>query len=392
MLNNTRALTLAGLISLAAASALAWERPEAPDGLKTVTAGGASLTLWPYTTSDFETPSDPVNLVFPNADPRAIRQELMKLGGQRPGFPAVPGIGCTWSDAMGYEQAAYGEPEGWVGGAVQLACVMPGAPLGSPFRFHVRLFRQGDHTVGNAHYEVLISGTAEHEVLSWDLARELVLYDAVRTGAVPSAAVSLIDPPSFRAVRRPVYDGLASSPGGPLLLAGLGLSTVGLLPTADVPIPTSGQARVLVASIHFQPVQAKTTTTATIGYGIVVPKPFCATGPADFVKLEGPLEFAMTVHTNPSGRYDRSYLVGGTLRVTPLQLVLPPSSPPTFLPAGDPVEALVFETHRGTLTDERGQVTERAAQLLLGDPRQTLSWSFAAGHADRFARQILCGE
>lgn len=311
MWNSTRSLTLAGLLSLVAVPVPASEGPEAPDGLRNVTAAGESLTLWPYTTSDFENPSDPLNLVFPNADPRAIRQALLKLDGSRPGFPAVPSIGCTWTDAMGYEQAAYGEPEGWVGGAVQLACVMPGAPLGSPFRFHVRLFRQGAHTVGNAHYEVLISGTAEHEVLSWDLARELVLYDAVRTGAVPSGVVSLIDPPSFRAVRRAVYNGLASSPQGVLLLAGLGLSTAGLPSNADVPIPTSGQARVLVTSIDFRPKRQTTTTTTRVSYGIVVPKPFCATGPYDFVKLEGPLDFAMTVHTNPSGRYDRSYVLGG---------------------------------------------------------------------------------
>ena len=82
---------------------------------------------------------------------------------------------------MGYEQAAYADPEGWVGGAVQLACVQPGAPLGSPFRFHIRLFRSGEHTLGNAHFEFLIPGTAEHEVLSWDLAREFVTYDMGRT-------------------------------------------------------------------------------------------------------------------------------------------------------------------------------------------------------------------
>jgi hypothetical protein len=58
---------------------------------------------------------------------------------------------------------------------------------------------------------------------------------------------------------------------------------------------------------------------------------------------------------------------------------------------GDPVDALVFEAHRGTLTDRRGQVTERAAQILLGDPGQSLSWRFAAGHTDHFAREILCG-
>ena len=105
------------------------------------------------------------------------------------------------------------------------------------------------------------------------------------------------------------------------------------------------------------------------------------------MRLAGPLDFSLTVHTNPSGRYDRRYQVGGTLEVTPMR----PTSPTTFVPAGDPVDALIFESHRGTLRDERGQVTEIGAQVLLGDPRQSLTWQLAAGNPDRFARQILCG-
>jgi hypothetical protein len=353
--------------------------------LKDVVAAGESLTLWPYTTSNFESPSDPVNLIFPNADPRAIRQELLKLDGARPPFATLPGGNCTWADAMGNEHAAFAEPAGWVGGAVQLACVQPGAPFGSPFRLHVRLFRSGGHTLGGAHFEFLIPGTAEHEVLSWDLAREFVTYDMGRTGVLTAApsAVGLIPAGAFRTVRRPVFLGLVQAGAGPLL-ASLGLVAP---TTGDVPIPTSGQARVLVSSIDFEPCQSETTTTTRVTYSIVVPKPFCATGPYDFVKLEGPLDFSMTVHTNPSGRYDRTYLIGGTLVVTPMT----PTSPTTFIQVGDPVDALVVESHRGTLTDLRGQVTEKAAQVLLGDPTQSISWRFAAGHTDHFARQILCG-
>lgn len=94
----------------------------------------------------------------------------------------------------------------------------------------------------------------------------------------------------------------------------------------------------------------------------------------------------MTVHTNRSGRYDRTYLIGGTLRVTPMT----PTSPTTFVPTGDPVDAIIFEAHRGTLTDHHGQVTEEVAQALLGEPRQSLSWRFGAGDKDYFARQVLC--
>jgi hypothetical protein len=112
MTKSLRLSAIAGLACLWAAAAVAdgphgrpWgQRP--PTGVIHVSAGGENLHLWPYTTSDFETPSDPVNLVFPNADPRAIRQELMRPKGPRT-FPFnLPPFGdCQWTDAMGYEQA-----------------------------------------------------------------------------------------------------------------------------------------------------------------------------------------------------------------------------------------------------------------------------------------------
>lgn len=386
MRKNACSLTLVGLLTLAAAPSPAWhdtDPPEPPAGVKHIDAAGVPLALWPYTTSDFETPSDPINLIFPNADPRAIRHTLMKLDGSRPAFATLPGGGCTWTDAMGYEQAAYGDPEGWVGGPVQLACVTPGAPLGSPFRFHIRLFRQGEHTHGNAHFELLIPGTAEHEVLSWDLAREFVSYDMGRTRRLTGAPslIGVITPGAFRAVRRPVFLALEQMGAGDLLKA-LGLK---LPDSGDVAIPTSGEARVLSSAIRFRPRNSRETTTTRVSYSIVVPKPFCAKGPFDLVRLEGPLDFSMTVETNRWGRYERNYMVGGTLRVTPI-------SPTTFQPSGDPVDAVIFEAHRGVLSDRRAQVSEKAAQVLLGDPRQSLSWRFAAGGFDRFARQVLCGD
>jgi hypothetical protein len=371
-----------------AAPARAGGRVPPPEGAVQISAGTETLDLWPYTTSDFETKSDPVNLIFPGADPRAIRQELMKLDGNRPPFAFLPlGAGaCTWMDAMGYEQAAWGEPDGWVGGAVQLACVAsPAQPLGSPFRFHVRLFRVGDHTQGAAHFEILIPGTAEHEVLSWDFAGQLVLHDVARTGTLAAApsAVGLVPAGSFRAVRRPVFDALVAGGLGPLLAA-LGLTAPA---TGDVPIPTSGQAAVLATSIDFEPGKSKLEASTDVTYDVVVPRPFCATGPLDLVRIQGPLHFAQSVHTNRSGKYEKRYLIGGTLQVTPVR----PTSPTTFEPTGDPVDACISETHRAILTDHHGQVTEHASQVQLGDEQQSLRWTFGAGRWDRFRRDVSCG-
>lgn len=377
---------LTALLCLPPLAAAAWDGPDAPDGLRDVVAGAERLTLWPYTTSDFATPSDPINLLFPNADPRAIRQKLMALDGVRPPFARVPGANCTWTDAIGYEQAAFADPAGWVGGAVQLACVTPGAPLGAPFRFHIRLFRSGRNTIGNAHFEFLIPGTAEHEVLSWDLARDFATYDVGRAGVLTAApgAVGLIPRGFFRSVRRPVYQALAAAGAGELL-ASLGLA----LPDAgDVPIPTSGAASTLVGGFQLRRAPSHATTTTRVDYSIVVPKPFCAVGPYDFVRLAGPLDFAMTVETDRYGRYERRLVVGGTLEVTPMM----PTSATTFIEAGDPVPGLVFESHHGALSGRGGQVTEKGAQVLLGDPQQSMRWRFGAGGADYFSRQLLCGD
>jgi hypothetical protein len=397
MPKSLRLLAIAGLACLGAAAAVADgshglpgnQRP--PSGVIHVSAGGERLTVWPYTTDDLRTPSDPVNLVFLNADPRAIRQELLKLDGDRTGSPfaALPMGDCTWEDGMGNEQAAFGRPERWVGGAIQLVCVHHGFPLGDPavpFRYHVRLFRIGAHTLGGAHFELLIPGTAEHEALSWDLARELVAYDLGpgRAGAVivPPELVGLIPGGYFRAVRRPIYDGLTgpSSPPGLMYFLETVLRLVPPDATSDVPIPTSGEARAFITDIEFAPARTHEVTTTQVDYGVDVPKPFCATGPGDFVHLGGRLQFTLSVSTLPSGHYERTHTIGGTLRVTPLG--------PGAGPAAD---ASIFELHRAWIGDRRAQATEQAQQSLLGDPFQTKAWSFAAGDVDRFLEKVVCG-
>jgi hypothetical protein len=392
MPKSLRLLAIAGLACLGAAAAVADgshglpgnQRP--PSGVIHVSAGGENLVLWPYTTDDFATPSDPINLIFPNADPRAIRQELLKLDGSRGApFAGLPMGDCTWEDGMGNEQAAFGRPERWVGGAIQLVCVHHGFPLGDPalpFRYHVRLFRVGAHTLGAAHFELLIPGTAEHEALSWDLARGLVAYDLARTGTVvpPPEPIGLIPAGTFGVVRRPIWQGLVDLGGGALipLLEGLGLYPAP--GPGDVPIPTSGEALALVTDIEFAPTRTHLVTTTQVDYGVDVPKPFCATGPGDFVHLGGRLQFTLSVSTLPSGHYERTHTIGGTLRVTPLG--------PGAGPAAD---ASIFELHRAWIGDGRAQATEQAQQSLLGDPFQTKAWSFAAGDVDRFLEKVVCG-
>ncbi len=373
--------TFVALLSATALPALASPSAPPPAPVVTISAGAESLSIWPYTASDYSgAPSDPVNLVFLDTDPRAIRQALMALDNHRPAFAGLPTADCSWIDAMGNEQTAYGAPEGWVGGEVQLACTNPAQPLGYPFRVHLRLFRIGRHVLGGAHFEIQIPGTAEHEVLHWDLARNFVAFDVARTGTLRTAptAVGLGTPGAFRAVRRPVFDALVGM-GASGLLTSLGL-VAPATPGADVPIPTNAQASVLDSAAAFDSDQSDLRTAVDVNYNVVVPKPFCSNGPNDFVRLQGPLHLAMRVHTTPSGKYDRFYTVSGMLRVTPLA------------PGGAASDALISEVHRAVLTDDRDQVVEQVSQVLLSHPQQLLVRSFASGQIDRAFSAVSCGQ
>jgi hypothetical protein len=379
------------ILLLTASAAGASPQVAAPAPLVNLAVGGYSLAIWPYTfqgPGEPGTPSDPINLIFPGVDPRAIRQAMMAIDPTtRSAFPPIAPFTCRWADAMGNEQASWADAEGWVGGEVQLGCVGEGAPLGNPFRFHLRLFRHGDVTLGAAHFEYLIKDTAEHEALAWDFARTFVMYDMVRSGILTAApaAVPLIAPGTFKSVNGDVYDGLVRGGAtGILSLAGLPMKPV--LDRTPVPIPTNGVAMVLVPGVQFDPVQDKIRTVADVTYNVVAPKPFCASGPADYVLLQGPVHLEMRVHTNPSGKYERNYAVSGTLSVTPLAVTAS-----GLAPSGSPVPAVVAEVHRALLTDNYGQVTEQLSRVLLGNPPQLLATFLAAGQHDKFSTVLSCG-
>ncbi|HEX9610445.1 MAG TPA: hypothetical protein VF978_01070, partial [Gemmatimonadales bacterium] len=193
-------------------AALAGTAGEAtPSPLASVALGSSTLEFWPFTGADFgHTPLDPINLIFfGQSDPRALRAALMMLDGDRTAFglPDVFPFNCTWKDAIGGMQTAYSTGAGWAGSAIQLECGDFG-----PIRFHLRLFNAGDWTLANAHFEVLIPATTEHQVLSWELAEQLVTVDLLRSGlldaGVPLFATGTINPSPFHEIPAVIYNGL----------------------------------------------------------------------------------------------------------------------------------------------------------------------------------------
>jgi len=320
-----------------------------PTELVTVDFGGENLTFWPYTGNAFDGASiDPINLIFTGeADPVQIRDALLSLDGDRSayGFPPVPPFAGSWEDCVGGTvQTTYVDSdEGWLGSVVQLS-------LGQydQIRFHLRLFRtgqrfgqNGEWTLGGAHFEVMIPGTADHQVLSWELAQQLVMVDLLRSGlldvATPIQSTGLINAaPSYREIPAEIYNVLPAD-----LLALIGGPPPPV--AAAMPLASDGAGTILNLS-GTAPRQSGTfNRTITIEYGQFVPRPFCSDGPYDYLYVTGPVEFTNTVQVTPAGRYSHRAHHDGELTATPIDIT-------TGNPCGETFSASVWGRERGRLS------------------------------------------
>jgi hypothetical protein len=344
---------------------------------------GGTLSIWPYTGTDFSgTPQDPINLVFAgSSDPRAIRTALMALDGNRTAFgmPAEYPFNCTWSDAIGDLQTGYNATAQWVGSAVQLACGTYG-----PIRFHVRLFEGGTATLGNAHFEVLIPGTADHQVLSWELAEQLVKVDFVRSGlldkANPLAATSLINDSPFRTIPEPIYNGL---PAELKALIGGPAGSVG----SPVPIATDGRATIFNVAATPSEAPRGSDQSFVLQYGQVIPRPFCASGP-EFLYVEGPVSLRKTVQVSGAGDLSSAFDATGHLRLTPV-------NPLTGAPIGPTYEADVSDHQVGTFDDRGGRVDGVQVQTELprnvsGHGQKVVRLKVGLWGSDKYRQDIDC--
>jgi hypothetical protein len=356
-----------------------------PSPLATATLGDRSAEFWPYTGTNFRgTAQDPINLLFfGENDPRQIRAALMSLDGNRSayGFPPVMPFNCTWSDAIGNVQTAFATEGKWLGSAVQLEC----GPYG-PIRFHMRLFRAGTATIGNVHFEVLIPGTTEHEVLSWKLAQDLVTADLVRSGLLgrPPAPTAMLHPTEFHEIRAPVYNGLPvelrGAIGGPL-------SNV----TANVPIRSSGVAMMFELARSVDVVRGYDVENFVVNWNQVIPKPFCSQGPSSYVLVQGPVTLQQRAGIDALGTYSAAFIATGTLQLTPVN---PLTSPPT--PVEPTYTAKVLETHGGFLTNRISTASMFQLQMELpsdGPFRGTLRSHLRVGptkNASDYTQDIDC--
>ena len=318
-----------------------------PSPLINVNAFGQELTLWPYIGQNLvDGPHDPVNLIFVGqADPRNLRAALIALDGNRTafGFPDEFPFNCTWHDCMGDIQAAYGLPAGWTGNAIQLDCGDY-----QQVRFHLRFFRAGDWTIGNCHFEFLIPGTTEHQVLSWELAEQLVLADFMRSGLLdPTAPVGSApganDSP-WREIPPYIYNEL------PQVLRGL----IGGPPEdVDYPVPiwSDGNATILNVAQAVDWIPFRERQNLTLNLGQVIPKPFCTGEGYEYVYVEGPVNLTQVSSLIRPGRYSSVFNASGWIDVTPVD---PGTDPPT--PLGDTYRARIRQMQYTRLNDRNSVV------------------------------------
>ncbi len=356
-----------------------------PSGLVTVSVGSDNVEFWPYTGKNFTgTPQDPINLIFyGQADPRQIMAALLSLDGDRSdyGLPPVPPFNLTWQDAIGDVQAGYGTGSGWISGAVQLACGEYG-----PIRFHIRLFKLGDWTVGNAHFEVQIEGTTDHQVLSWELAEQFVTVDFMRSGlldeSVPIIPTAQINDSPFGTIPAMIYNSLPPEIrdliGGP----------IGDV-VDDVPIATDGHAVIfnLAGSVPVAP--DNRVLDFVINFDQVIPMPFCSDG-GEYVYVNGPVHLFQTVTISNSGTYTMQFRASGDLSITPV-------NPITGEAIGPTVPAMVRERHTAYLSNNSARASIMLFQIIDPESEDEAKWIFkklrvGENGNDGYMELMHCGE
>jgi hypothetical protein len=82
----------------------------------------------------------------------------------------------------------------------------------------------------------------------------------------------------------------------------------------------------------------------TVLFDQTIPKPFCSSGPYDYVYVTGNVNLSQTTILTEDGRFQMSFQAQGQLNVQPV-------NPISGEPVGDPMTAIVREHHFAQLGD-----------------------------------------
>jgi hypothetical protein len=279
---------------------------------------------------------------------------------------------------MGGNQTAWAANDGWSGSAIQLECGSYGG-----LRFHLRLFRLGDWTVANAHFETIIPGTHDHQVLNWELAQDFIIADFLRARLLAAAPVftQQINPaPYFRDIHPAIYHNPAMAPLHPVINAVIDGSTIG--------IRSRGRAVILNLARTVEAEPGLRRQELVIEFNQVIPKPFCA-GPMDFVRVTGPLRMRQDVTVAASGVLNRQFHVQADLSVTAI-------NPLDGTPLGPPARGLINGLYGGSINAVTHSTSSLLNQRLFsaGRPTQTSRMQLQVGPhgAARYSNDERCSE
>jgi hypothetical protein len=152
--------------------------------------------------------------------------------------------------------------------------------------------------------------------------------DLMPTGQITPA-------PGFRTIIPAVYNELP-----PELLAVVD----GPPPPVDEPvaIPNDGMAMVVRLAAPALVTPGTATASTTVEFGQFVPRPYCSTGPYDYLWIEGPVYFESTFTVDESGAYSYEYGYQGDLTAVPID-------PQSGQPIGLPFTADVYGSQNGFL-------------------------------------------
>lgn len=354
------------------------------------------ITFWPYSDPQLDgiaetggiTPSDPINLIFyGHAHPLEIRAALLSLDGDRTAFglPDIYPWNATWSDAMGDAQAAYVEGPGWSGSVIQLQCGDY-----EPLRFHLRLWQTGivtegekTFTLGAAHFDMMIPGTADHQVLSWEAAETLLKIDMARSCMLCPVRPMLITPeittcPCWRTIPGALYAGIPEPLKG---LLGLPLGPA----SAPVPIPNDGRATFFNLTHERAIVPGLVHLSTSKVYQQVIPKPFCNDG-SQYVLVTGPVNFQKNIDVTARGKVAVNYEYSGTLTVVPWD-------PLHNQAIGAPYQAAVAGRQRGTIDGRYSLLlaTDLRRTITLKDPQWLILGLRVGRGPDAYLTEMHCG-
>jgi hypothetical protein len=181
------------------------------------------------------------------------------------------------------------------------------------------------------------------------------MTDMMRTGLLdattPLVPTQGINPSPFRTIPAVIYNGLPvalrAAIGGPL-------GDV----TDDVPIGTDGSAPIFNVAT-FMPWQVGTETENSVSmYDQVIPKPFCADGPYDYVHVYGPVTLNQVNEITDAGEFISTFRAEGELLVTPID-------PSTGAPSGESQRAVVREHHDTYLSDASMRASSMQHQTII---------------------------